>query len=198
MQLSGEGTAPARPVDFNHIKNVRGRMETQIQISDDQHQAGRATPPRYNFDCGHQADVYPLAVSALDVLCRGARPELLFWFELRLLTLLGFAPRLTQCARCGAPARDRSLLFSHADGGVLCPACSRAHPRGGPSRPLSPALLALLRRWNAHGGSAHAARNIRCSRSQLSDARDLLGFFLDYHLDLCPESRKLALQMMAS
>jgi len=58
MQLSGEGTAPARPVDFNHIKNVRGRMETQIQISDDQHQAGRATPPRYNFDCGHQADHY--------------------------------------------------------------------------------------------------------------------------------------------
>lgn len=42
----------------------------------------------------------------------------------RLVTVLGFAPALDHCARCGAPLpRGESLRFSAADGGGVCARC---------------------------------------------------------------------------
>src|SRR4029077_6163563 len=53
-----------------------------------------------------------------------------------LLAVLGFEPSLARCARDGsaiAPAADEPVLFSVADGGVLCAGCARAATQA-PSR----------------------------------------------------------------
>jgi DNA repair protein RecO (recombination protein O) len=53
----------------------------------------------------------------------------------RLVAVLGFEPSLVVCVRDGAaiePAGDAPVLFSVADGGVLCPRCAPS-----PSQPAS-------------------------------------------------------------
>jgi DNA repair protein RecO (recombination protein O) len=77
---------------------------------------------------------YDTLTAALDAL-EAARPEhadaaavRALW---RLLGVLGFEPSLATCVRDGtpiAPAVDRAVAFSVADGGVLCPRCTPAQP----------------------------------------------------------------------
>ncbi len=43
----------------------------------------------------------------------------------RMVTVLGFAPELHGCARCGGDPGPGEVSFSAADGGVLCPRCAR-------------------------------------------------------------------------
>jgi DNA repair protein RecO (recombination protein O) len=43
----------------------------------------------------------------------------------RLVSVLGFAPSLMQCARDGAPLPEGDAVFSPQDGGMLCNACAR-------------------------------------------------------------------------
>ena len=61
-------------------------------------------------------------------------------FELRLLSLAGFAPRTDACMHCGRAA-DGGGVFDLEGGGLLCPACAEGH--GGV--PLSAAAVAALR-----------------------------------------------------
>ena len=70
-------------------------------------------------------------------------------FEMRLMTLTGFAPLLAGCMACGGSAEE-GAGFDLFGGGVLCSACARA--RGGTA--LSAASLAALR----HMVSAPAKR----------------------------------------
>ncbi len=46
-------------------------------------------------------------------------------FEIRLLSLLGYQPKLDRCLSCGSPA-DRRMVFYGPKGGVLCSACLAA------------------------------------------------------------------------
>ena len=64
-------------------------------------------------------------------------------FELRLLCLTGYEPRLDACAVCGAPEPLRARL--HLSQGVLCCAACRGWLGGGVSMPLSPGALAAAR-----------------------------------------------------
>ena len=84
---------------------------------------------------------YDTLTAALDAL-EAASPERVdatavraMW---RLVAVLGFEPSLMACVRDGAaivPAGDAPVLFSVADGGVLCPRCLQASsPHQPPSR----------------------------------------------------------------
>jgi DNA repair protein RecO (recombination protein O) len=45
------------------------------------------------------------------------------YYEVQLLGLLGFRPRLFECANCGDPIRAVDQFFAPGAGGVLCPRC---------------------------------------------------------------------------
>lgn len=64
------------------------------------------------------------------------------YYELRLLSLVGYEPRLFQCVGCGETLAPRDQFFSPEMGGVLCPECQRADAR---ALPLSLAALKVLR-----------------------------------------------------
>lgn len=96
-----------------------------------------------------------------------------------LLSVLGFEPALRQCVRDGtAIAPDGSpVLFSTAEGGVLCDACVNARPPASSTRLPPPAwrdLCALLDREATlpHLDGLHAAAH-----------RRLASRFIRHHLD---------------
>lgn len=90
-------------------------------------------------------DAYRLLRLSLDSLDAGLQAELLVnWCELQVMRLLGSAPQLRRCVRCGA--EQQLEWFSVAAGGALCPHC-----REGGARPLAGTVrdwLAFLQRAN--------------------------------------------------
>jgi DNA repair protein RecO (recombination protein O) len=49
------------------------------------------------------------------------------FFELRLLSLLGYRPQFFQCVACRRQIEPASNFFSPADGGILCANCGASH-----------------------------------------------------------------------
>jgi DNA repair protein RecO (recombination protein O) len=78
-------------------------------------------------------------VGALRALADGQRqaPLVLDAFLLRAMAAAGWAPALTECARCGVPGPHRA--FSVPAGGVVCPGCRPA----GAATPSAQALELL-------------------------------------------------------
>ncbi len=127
--------------------------------------------------------VFEWAEKTLDFIARqGATETVVLWVELKLLGLLGMAPKLDGCLGCRAAVEweGRPLLFSIARGGVLCPAC--AGTRDALTMPLPQDVLAMLRDWEKMETPV-IARRTSCTPGQIETASRLLGAFLDYHLD---------------
>lgn len=67
--------------------------------------------------------VFLLLAHALNLLEAGEDiPFLLRIFEIRLLSLLGYQPKLDHCLSCGREG-EREVIFVGLKGGVLCPDC---------------------------------------------------------------------------
>jgi recombinational DNA repair protein (RecF pathway) len=118
---------------------------------------------------------------------------LLFWFEIRLMALLGFAPQLNRCSTCGGGLAESSLLvFSVGGGGIVCPSCAGSQSRA-QSVPLSPDVLAILRQWQK-ADAPRVPLSTRCTAAQLHALRKVLGAFLEFHLNLPVVPRSAALR----
>jgi DNA repair protein RecO (recombination protein O) len=118
--------------------------------------------------------LYLLVVGALRALAGGQRQASLVLdaFLLRAMATAGWAPALSECARCGLPGPHRA--FSVPAGGALCPGC---RPAGAviPSAHTLPLLHALLRGdWRA----AEAAPAEACR-----EGSGLVAAHLQWHLE---------------
>ncbi len=147
--------------------------------------AARATPPHVAAP-----EVFRLLDEALEVLAgHGWRAPVPLLFELRLLTLLGLAPQLDQCAACDRELNaGESARFEAKQGGLVCPRCASA----GSHDVMAPDVLAILRHWQRSEGWT-LARTARCQPQQLSAMADALGLFIAYHLDVLPIGRAATL-----
>ncbi|MGQ0701747.1 MAG: DNA repair protein RecO [Gemmatimonadales bacterium] len=65
------------------------------------------------------------ALAILEVAPAAAVEPLALRSLWRLVAVLGFAPALEICVRCGAPVGSSGICFSAQDGGVLCQRCAR-------------------------------------------------------------------------
>ena len=147
----------------------------------------------------HDPERYALAQTALNLLNDiGGRPELVYWFELQWLRHLGLAPRLQACTTCqrDLPVNGRTLRWGRH--GVLCGQCPPpARADTGPSLPLSPDVLAILRRWQAQP-HPHILTTTQCSPLQLLAFDRILGTFIDYHIENMPDSRRITIDLVSS
>lgn len=144
----------------------------------------------------HQPGLFPALDAALDHLAeRGARPAFVFWFELKLLQLLGFAPMFSHCAQCRRPINnaDRDIRFAYGGGGMLCAAC--VDPGDPHTARIAPDVLATLGGWQ-RARSAQVTLTTRSTLRQLREIEDLLGLFLRYHLDQELRSRGIAMDIL--
>ncbi|MGI6488783.1 MAG: DNA repair protein RecO [Syntrophomonadaceae bacterium] len=132
--------------------------------------------------CTADADPHPrlfdLALSVLQYLdSEDSFPLVIRWFELRMLTELGFGPKLDRCIRCGqSEALER---FSISEGGVLCRGCGVSSQAEGLE--LSGETLAVLRVLAAR--DLDFLRRLRVSKRALQQVENLLERFLAYHLE---------------
>jgi len=153
-----------------------------------------------------QRNLYALLETALDYFTEEQNLETgLFWFELKLLGALGYAPRLDACLQCqrplatsgdALPAADGKLVsiaFSAARGGVLCGRCAGQNREK--SGRIAPDSLALLRFWQS-SRNIHAIRNIVCSERQIKDVGTILGSFLQHHLETENTGREAAFSIL--
>ncbi len=51
-------------------------------------------------------------------------------FELRLLSLTGYAPKLDGCLKCGKLPEQATLYFNFEKGGIICSQCAGGRPMG--------------------------------------------------------------------
>lgn len=115
-----------------------------------------------------------LTVGALRALAEGERPAelVLDAFLLRAMAFAGWAPALTECARCATPGPHRA--FHVAAGGAVCTQC---RPAGAATpAPAVLELLAALRdgRWSATEDT---------TASQRREASGLVAAHLQWHTE---------------
>ena len=118
--------------------------------------------------------LYLLTVGALRALAEGTRASelVLDAFLLRAMGHAGWAPALTECARCAAPGPHRH--FHVAAGGSVCPVC---RPAG--SVTPSPAALELMAAV-LHGDWAVADQ---ASAAVRREASGLVAAHLQWHTE---------------
>lgn len=145
-----------------------------------------------------QPSLFLFMEECLNALCardRAVPGRIVHWAELRLMGLLGMAPRFDPCTVCARVATQGSPLntLSVPQGGVVCASCRSTAP--GPLIPLGLDAMAILKAWQS-AETPLRARRTACSPEQRTGIEKALGALLAYHLDL-PLSRQIALDLMA-
>ena len=86
---------------------------------------------------------YKLLLNTLGWLADTNNAQLLLrYFELHLLSHLGYRPQLQLCLNCKSPIKPTANFFSPSGGGILCPNCSKTELV---TRPLSLNALKVMR-----------------------------------------------------
>lgn len=124
--------------------------------------------------------LFLLVVGALRALSGGGRdgseprdPSMVLdAFLLRAMSVAGYAPALTDCARCSAPGPHRA--FSVPAGGTVCPACR-------PTAAASPAPAALALMVDLLTGDWNAAE--QADPRSRREASGLVAAHLQWHLE---------------
>ena len=125
---------------------------------------------------------YPAFKLLLDTLHRlndGGNGELaLRYFELNLLTHLGYKPELQECVLCKTELQPGENYFSAGAGGAVCPACRAKAPL---PRPISLNALKTLRYWQAH--DYEKACKVKVSAALMQELELLLRHYIRYILE---------------
>lgn len=127
--------------------------------------------------------LFEWAEDTLDFLEKqGTTLTVINWAELKLLKLLGMAPKLSGCLACRNRITPDSsaLLFSIPRGGLLCGRCKGSGEEL--CVPLTHDVLAMIRGWEATETPVMAKRTA-CTPQQAKSAERLLGAFIHYHLE---------------
>lgn len=156
-------------------------------------------------------EIYTLLETMLDYFVGQEALEAgLFWFDLQLMAVMGVPPQLDQCLQCHGrlapdehdvdlkhPERVRRppVVFSCVRGGVMCATCTGAHPHDRVALPSD--VLGLLRYWQ-HSRTCQVAQCARLTSAQQTVMAQVLGRFLEYHLDLNSAGRVLTLATLRS
>jgi len=127
--------------------------------------------------------VYMLLETTLLWLCE-ARSEadanelVLRYFELHLLSHLGYQPELYQCLSCRSPLAPERNFFSASGGGVMCPNCARKEQL---VRPVSADAIKVMR-FLLKNDFASASR-LRVSPELTRELEQLMRAYIRYLLE---------------
>jgi DNA repair protein RecO (recombination protein O) len=137
------------------------------------------------FDYDKNEALYQLLANTLSALCQDRRPEQIARiFEVRLLNLSGFKPRLDACVNCQSEILSQGR-FSAALGGILCRQCSFRDEHAQEALKGTLASIAYLERtdWPK-------ALQLKMNNKIAGELSDILEKFLNMHLDKKISSRK--------
>ena len=146
-------------------------------------------------------ELFRLLDMALDYFADQSALELgLFWFELKLMKVMGLSPQLKECLLCHHPLKvgpalgaREAAVFSCMHGGVLCKTC--APSAGAEALPIAPDILGMLRFWQS-SRSWRSAQSAACTPRQTRELERILGLFMQYHLEIGNPARAMALSIL--
>jgi len=135
-------------------------------------------------------NIYELIYNSLELLSSGASPKRSARiFEIKLLSLLGFMPRLKRCVECDSElGRSGSLRFSLSLGGILCGSClAKSKNTLHDTRPILAGTINFISHIDS--GPFDKIKNIKVSRRVGAEVEALLKSFIGYHLDIRLKTR---------
>jgi DNA repair protein RecO (recombination protein O) len=133
--------------------------------------------------------VYELLVTCLRLLNNGEVNEhfILLIYKVKLLHLLGIAPRLNACIQCKKPLVSKVSIFFPSQGGFVCEQCPAPRPSGKMTDRLGEQALRVrvevinfLSRLSASDESIIKERTP--TEGLMLEAERLLNFHINYHL----------------
>jgi DNA repair protein RecO (recombination protein O) len=113
--------------------------------------------------------VFNLLVEGLKGLGASGSPLVLAWFLLRLSSVAGFAPSLSDCTECGATP---AVWFSPGQGGAVCAQC-----RSPEAAPVAPGVLKLLNDLLVEGAWMRTDPEVMAAAARLARS------YAEYHLE---------------
>jgi DNA repair protein RecO (recombination protein O) len=123
--------------------------------------------------------VYQLLLNLLRALERGEPEMLIRVFEVQLLAVLGYRPRLDGCVLDGRPLENGPAWFSVERGGLLCPECAGKTPGAVPLLPATAKALDYFLRT-----PLEQAARVRLAERSRQELASLLRSFMIYHCDV--------------
>lgn len=134
---------------------------------------------RFTVEDDPHRDIYALLLQTLESLDAGGDVMLAArYYELRLLSLTGFQPRLFNCVACGEAIREEDQFFSADLGGLLGPACQTADPH---ARPVSAVTVKVMRYLQTR--SWEAVRQLQLRPAVLHEIERILHEYLLHILE---------------
>ena len=134
---------------------------------------------RFGEEQSENPSLYRLLCNALEWICQTSDlPLTTRFFELQLLSLVGYQPQLFQCLRCNAAIEPVENLFSAEAGGLICPRCGTAE-RG--ARPISLNALKVMRFLQTRGHEE--CQRLRLLPATHREVEELLQHYLIYILE---------------
>jgi len=122
-------------------------------------------------------EVFLLALTAFKLLCVSEEYHLILqWFNLRLLAVLGYRPRLDGCIKCGRGVNRAEFVLSPARGGLVCKSCAI---EGG--IPVSGAAISFMDRlltWDIRD-----VFKLKLSREHRLELERAIYAYMDYYLE---------------
>ncbi len=100
------------------------------------------------------------------------------YFELHLLSYVGYRPQLLQCVRCASPIESATSFFSPEHGGLLCARCGKVE-RG--RQEVSPQALATLRYLQTRDYAV--CRRLKVERPAHEELETLMRRYIVYLLE---------------
>ena len=123
--------------------------------------------------------LFRLLKETLEQLCQpGDKDLVLRYFELHLLSGVGYQPQLQQCVSCHNPLQPTTNSFCPSAGGMLCPNCSPSHPMSYPLSVNAQKVLRLLQ-----GSDYETVNRLKIDRSLSQELERVMSHYLKYLLE---------------
>ena len=134
---------------------------------------------RFTVENDSHPELYQLLVDGLAWL-EDTRDLLLTtrYYELRLLSLVGFEPSLFRCVGCDSVLKPEDQFFSPEMGGMLCPTCRPVDER---AMPISLAALKVLRYMQTR--PYETVRVLQVRRSLHTELETIMLHYLQHLLE---------------
>ncbi len=100
------------------------------------------------------------------------------YYELRLLSLAGFQPRLFHCVACGEGIEEQDQFFSAELGGLLCPDCQFSDRR---AKPISSVAVKVMRYLQTRDWKKVSTLNLK--RPLQRELETISHYYLTYLLE---------------
>jgi len=123
--------------------------------------------------------LFNLLLETLEQLGQGGNSELtLRYFELQLLSEVGYRPQLHHCVACHQPLKPESNVFCSSAGGMLCPDCAPSQPLTCPLSVNAQKVLRLLQ-----GSDYSTIRRLKMNRELSRELEMVMRDYLRYLLE---------------